>query len=353
MNIAKQLKLKLGLAAAMMLSGTAYAGAQEVKNMQNDNTLSGKDKTELSNDNDKSLELTGRYGLNDLVGVTMTEDGKLKFWNDAMFSGGVELKNAHGGAAEVDALILGMTDETGKTTFSTSTFLLKLKQEFKGWKFSVVMGQSNAGAGIVFPKSGDLFADRDNFSFLGPNNKCTFMIEKEGVTLEVGAMGKVDDGRIGFFLPKNANPFVRVGFAKAFNDAGGKVDFNLSYQAGDAKLLIGTARIQDAKKGAKAMTIYSKDVGFKVTGGLWTTINNNLLALDVSHINKQSTTQVAIAYGIGSDIQILGIANFGKDTKTFEIGASKNINIFNGKHTVKKGKSLAQKRKENRQIAQY
>lgn len=346
---AKLLRLRLGIAAALMFGGASYACAQEAENLQNDNSPKDKNKTEVKKDNSQSIEASAECGLVDLAAVTMTDDGKLKIWNDAMFSGNASIKNEHGASAEIDALILGMTDETGKTNFSTSTFLMKLKQEFKGWKFSVIAGQSNAGAGIVFPKSGDVFADRDNFSFLGPNNKCTFMVEKDGVILEVGAMGNVDNGRVAFFFPKKANPFVRAGFAKAFNDAGGKIDFNLSYQGGDAKLLIGTARIQDNTKGAKAMAIYSEKVGLKVTGGLWTTINNNLLTLDVSHINKQKSTQVAIAYGVGKDIQILGIANFNNTTKTFEMGVSKKFNLGHKKKT--KTLTLAQKKAANNQQA--
>ncbi len=347
MGIARDLKLKLGLAAALMFGGAAYAGAQEVENVSNDSIPNDKNKIELTTDTTKSLEVTTSYGLDDLVAVTMTTDGKLKFWNNAMFGGNAAVKNAKGGSAEIDALILGMTDESGKTTFSTATFLMKLKQEFKDWNFSVVAGQFNAGGGTVFPKSGDLFADRYNFSFLGPSNKCTFMLEKDGVTLEVGAMGKADDGRIVFLFPKNANPFVRAGFARAFNDAGGKVDLNLSYQAGQAKLFIGNAKIMDNEKGAKTLVIYSKNVGFKITGGLWKTINNNLLMLDISHINKQKLTQVAIAYDVGDAVQILGIVNFGKDAKSLEVGVSKRINV-GGKKI--KTKILAQKKN---QVAQY
>ena len=347
MGLTKKLKLKLGITAALLFGGAAYAGAQEVENMESDSIPKDKNKIELTTDTAKSIELTTQYGLDDLVSVSMTTDGQLKFWNNAMFSGNVAAKNASGGSAEIDALVLGMTDESGKTTFSTATFLMNLKQEFKGWNFSVVAGQFNAGGGTVFPKSGDVFADRYNFSFLGPSNKCTFMLEKDGVTLEVGAMGKADDGRIVFLFPKKANPFVRAGFAKAFNDAGGRIDLNLSYQAGKAKLVIGNAKVQDSNKGAKAMAMYSKNVGFKITGGLWTTINKNLLMLDISHINKQKLTQVAIAYDVGDAIQILGIVNLGKEVKTLEVGVSKRINIGGNKI---KTKILEQKKK---QMAQY
>lgn len=351
MNIIKQMKLKLGLSAALLFCGATYAGAQEAEKLQSgNNESSDKDKLTLTINTTKSAEISAHYGLNDLVGATISDKGKLTFWNDAMFDAGASIKSKHGTSAEVDALILGYTDETGKTTFATSTFMLKLKQEFKGWNLVMQAGQSNAGAGVVFPKSGDLWGDARNYRFYGPNNKCTLMLEKNGMALEVGMMARVDDGRVAFFFPKNANPFIRAGFAKAFNESGGKIDFNVSYQGGKAKLLIATARVQDNKKGAKAMGIYSEAVGLKVMGGLWTTINDNLLMLDLAHINKEHLTQVAITYDIGNgDLQLLSIANFGKDASgkkqtTCEFGISKKFKVW-GKKTTKGFKNLAQKRK--------
>lgn len=321
MNPAKYLREKLSLKkvipSAMLLMGVGHAGAQELKT---------------------------HYGVTDIVGCTVDKDGKLGFWNDAILSAGANFQAENGAFGGIEGMVLVMTDKTGKTTPSLSQFMAKLGAETKGWKFTMQFGRQNAGGDIVFNKSGDIYSDERNYEYLLPGERATIVAEKDGFAFEVGVMSMVNDNTFCIIPDKNANAFAQASI-KAMQAFGMKLSFSTSLEAGKNKTqIVSKATVENDKgTGVKAMAIWDKNEGLKMTAGAFTTVKDHLLMLDASYNNNTKQGMFGVAYELNDAIQLLGIVNYGEQSKNVEIGISKRISWHKNKTT-----NLKEQKRKNR-----